>query len=123
MKYMLLIHLDEKAWAELGPERREQIMADSRPHVERLRAEGKFLDGCPLAPSSTGTILRLRDGKPVVTDGPYAETREQVGGYSLIEAGSQEEVVAMAKSFLGSRSIATIEVRRLADTREPEKSS
>ncbi len=115
MKYMLLTYLDEQAWLSLSEEERQQIMADSMPHVRQLMASGKFLGGAPLDPTAEASIVRLRDGKPLVTDGPFAETREQVGGYTLIEAKDREEAIAIAAGFLGTTSPSIIEIRRVAE--------
>jgi len=84
-------------------------------YVQQLITSGKFLGGAPLDPSSAASTVRWRDGKALVTDGPFAETREQVGGYTLVEARDQEEAIAMAAKFLGPAGVATIEVRRVAE--------
>jgi hypothetical protein len=114
MKYLLLTYLDEKAWLSLSEAQRQQIIAEPMSHVERLIANGKFLDGSPLHPSSTGATIRTRDGQPLVTDGPFAETREQVAGYTLIDAQDRDEALAIARGFLGDNSLATIEIRAVA---------
>ena len=115
MKYLLLTYLDEKAWAELGESEQERIMAECNPHVQQLLASGKFLGGAPLHPTSTATTVRVRNGKRLVTDGPFAETREQLGGYTLIEAKDVEEAIAIASGFLGTSSPSTIEIRAVAE--------
>jgi len=115
MKYMLLTHLDEKAWLSLSEAERQENMAEPMRYVQQLIANGKFLGGAPLDPSSAASTVRWRDGKPLVTDGPFAETREQVGGYTLIDAKDREEAIAIAAGFLGPSSPAIIEVRRVAE--------
>ena len=115
MKYMLLTYLDEKAWLSLSPEEQKREMDACAPHVEKLLATGKLLAGAPLHPTSTATTVRNRDGKRLVTDGPFAETREQLGGYTLIEAGDLDEAIEIAAGFLGEGSRATIEVRPVVD--------
>ena len=115
MKYMLLTYLDEKAWLSLSEAEQQQAMAECAPHVEQLLVSKKFLGGAPLHPTSTGATVRLRDGKPLVTDGPFAETREQLGGYTLIDAKDREEALAIAAGFLGKRGLAIIEVRAVAE--------
>jgi len=115
MKYMLLSYSDERAWLSLSDTEQQQIMVESMPHVEHLLASKKFLGGAPLLPASTAATVRLRDGKPLVTDGPFAETREQLGGYALIEAKDMEEAIRMAGGFLGPRSPATIEIRAVME--------
>src|SRR5688572_28799870 len=86
MKYMLLTYLDENAWLALNAEEQKRLMDECNPHVEKLLATKKLLAGAPLHPTSTATTIRYRDGKRLLTDGPFAETREQLGGYSIIEA-------------------------------------
>jgi len=115
MKYMFLTYLDEKAWLSLSETEQQQLMAEAMPHVEQLIASGKFLGGAPLHPTSTGATVRLRQGKPLVTDGPFAETREQIGGYTLIEAQDMDEATRIAAGFLGTRSPSIIEVREVVE--------
>jgi hypothetical protein len=83
--------------------------------VQSLLASGKLLDGAPLHPTSTATTLRVKGGKRLVTDGPYAETREQLGGYTLIEAQDLDEAIEIAAGFLGDSDLATIEVRPVVE--------
>ncbi len=118
MKYMFLVYQDEKAWENLSEAERQQIMADADPQVQQLIAKGKFLGGGPLHPTSTATSVRLRDGKPLVIDGPFAETREQLGGYSIIEAQDLDEAIRVASGFLGTRSLATIEIRPVLEQKD-----
>jgi hypothetical protein len=117
MKYMLLTYLDEKAWMNLGEAEQQQMMGKCKPHVEQLLASKKFLGGAPLEPTSTAATVRVRDGKPLVTDGPFAETREQLGGYTLIEAKDQDEAIRIAAGFLGTSSPSAIEVRAVAEVK------
>jgi hypothetical protein len=90
-------------------------MAGCEPHVRALIASGKFIDGAPLHPTSTATTVSVRNGKRLVTDGPFAETREQLGGYTLIDATDLDEAIRVAAGFLGSESMATIEIRPVVD--------
>jgi len=115
MKYMFLTYLDEKAWLSLSEAEQQQLMAECTPHLDQFIASGKFLGGAPLHPTSTGATVRLRQGKPLVTDGPFAETREQIGGYTLIEAKDMEEAIHIAAGFLGANGPAIIEVRQVAE--------
>ena len=117
MKYMFLTYLDEKAWLSLSETEQQQLMAECTPHLEQLIASGKFLGGAPLHPTSMGATVRLRDGKRLVTDGPFAETREQIGGYTLIDAKDLEEAISIAAWFLGTRSPSIIEVRPVVELR------
>ena len=112
MKYMLLTYLDEKKWLSLSPEEQKRLMDECGPHVQKLLAEKKLLAGAPLHATSTATTVRYREGKRLLTDGPFAETREQLGGYSIIEAKDLDEAIAIASGFFaGGSSFATIEVR------------
>lgn len=110
MKYMLLSYLDEKAWAALGEVEQQRLMAEATPHVQQLLASGKFLGGAPLHPTSTATTVSVREGKRFLADGPFAETREQLGGYVLIEAQDLDEAIGIASGFLG-RCPSRIEIR------------
>ena len=111
MKYMLLTYLDEKKWLAMSPEEQKREMDQCAPHVEKLLGTKKLLAGAPLHPTSTATTIRYRDGRRVLTDGPFAETREQLGGYTIIEAKDLDEAIAIASGFVGTSPIATIEVR------------
>ena len=115
MKYLLISYTNEKAWHARTEAERQQLMAEVMPHIEQLLARGKFFGGAPLHPTSTAATVRLRDGKCLVTDGPFAETREQIGGYTLIDADDFDEAVRIAEGFLGTRGPAIIEVRQLAE--------
>jgi hypothetical protein len=115
MKYMLLTYLDEKAWLGLSAEEQKRLMDECNPHVEKLLATKKLLAGAPLHPTTTATTIRYRDGRRLLTDGPFAETREQLGGYSIIEARDLDEAIAIASGFVGTSTIATIEIRPIVD--------
>jgi len=115
MKYMFLVYLDEKAWAALGEAEQQRLMAECGPHMEKLVASGKFLDGAPLHPTSTATTVGVRAGKRVVTDGPFAETREQLGGYTLIDATDLDEAIEIAAGFVGTSGMSRIEIRPVVD--------
>ena len=115
MKYMFLTYLDEKAWGRLSETEQKRIMDDCAPHVQQLIASGKFLGGAPLHPTSMAATVCLRNGKRLVTDGPFAETREQIGGYTLIEAKDLDEAIGIAAGFLGTSSPSAIEVRPVAE--------
>jgi hypothetical protein len=104
---MLLIHQEEKALTEGD---REHCYAESMHLIDDLRTEGKFLDAAPLHPVALSTCVRVREGRRVVTDGPFVETREQLGGYFLIEANDLDEAVEIAGRIPGARH-GTVEVR------------
>jgi hypothetical protein len=115
MKYMLLTYLDEKAWLSLSAEEQKRLMDECGPHVQKLLGTKKLLAGAPLHPTSTATTIRYRDGKRVLTDGPFAETREQLGGFTIIEANDLDEAIAIATGFVGTSTFASIEVRPIVD--------
>jgi hypothetical protein len=119
MKYMLLTYLDENAWLGMSEADRQAEMAKCEPHVRRLVASGKVIDGAPLHPTTMATTVRVKQSKRLVTDGPFAETREQLGGYTLIEAADLDEAIEAAAGFLGEGSMATIEVRPVVDYQLP----
>src|SRR5947208_13892578 len=91
VKYMLLICRDEQAWDRLSVTERQQIYVESMELAQELTSRGQYLGGSPLHPSSSATSVRVRDGKRLVTDGPFAETREQIGGYILIHVKDLDE--------------------------------
>lgn len=107
MRYMLLIYQDEKV---LDDDVREVCYQESLELAHDLKASGKFLATAPLQPVAAATSVRVRDGKRFVTDGPFAETREQLGGYFLVEAKDQDEAIAIAARIPGARR-GTVEVR------------
>jgi len=107
MKYMLLIYADENAWTN---EEREHCFVESTQLTHQLNSQGKYLGASPLHPVATATSVRVRDGKRLVTDGPFAETREQLGGYFLVEARDLNEAIEIAGRIPGARK-GTVEVR------------
>jgi hypothetical protein len=110
MKYLLLIHHEERAWAGLPEAERQRIYAEYGTFMQNMKASGQHLDGFELQPSSTATTVRIRDGKRLVTDGPFAETREQLGGYFLVEAADLDAAIDIA-SRIPSAAMGTIEIR------------
>ena len=106
MKYMLLICRDEQAWDRLSVTER----GESMKLTQELTSRGQYLSGSPLHPSSSATSVRVRDGKRLVTDGPFAETREQLGGYMLIDVKDLDEAIAIAARVPLART-STVEVR------------
>ena len=107
MKYMLLVYLDEQAMTE---EEREHCYVESAQLAQQLNSSGQYLDASPLHPISTATSVRVRDGKRLVTDGPFAETREQLGGYYVIEAQDLDEAIRVAERIPPAR-FGTVEIR------------
>ena len=111
MKYMLLIYGEENA---LDETEREQCYRESAQLAHQLNAAGKFLATAPLQLTATATSLRVREGKRYVTDGPFAETREQLGGYFLISATDLDEAIAIAARIPGA-SRGTVEIRPVVE--------
>jgi hypothetical protein len=111
---MLLICRDEESWRELGLAERQRIYAETFALSEELRARGQYLGGSPLLPASTATSVRVRNGKRVVTDGPFAETREHIGGYMLIDVQTLDDAIAIAARVPLART-STVEIRPLRD--------
>src|SRR4051812_16073850 len=100
MKYMLLIYLDEQA---LDETERQECYVKSAELAQQIYSKGQYLGAAPLHPTSTATSVRIRDGKRLVTDGPFAETREQLGGYFLIDARDLDEAIGIAARIPGAR--------------------
>ena len=97
MKYLLLICRDEPVWDKLSTSDRQQIYLDTVKLSEEIQARGQYFGGNPLHPSSAATSVRVRDGKRLVTDGPFAETREQLGGYYLLDCADLDEAMRWAE--------------------------
>jgi hypothetical protein len=111
MKYMLLIYADENGWTDAE---REKCYVESTQLAHALNSSGQFLATSPLQPVSTATSVRVRDGKPLVTDGPFAETREQLGGFFMIEAKNLDEAIGIAARIPGARK-GTVEIRPVVE--------
>jgi hypothetical protein len=107
MKYLLLIYQQEQALSETD---REHCYGESTQLAQELHAKGQFLSAAPLHPVATATSVRVRDGKQFVTDGPFAETREQLGGFFLIDAKDLDEAIVIAVQIPGAR-VGTVEIR------------
>ena len=110
MKYILLIYQNEESWKSLTEPELQQIYQEYGELRQQLQSTGQYVSGSQLQPTTTAASVRIRNGKDLVTDGPFAETHEQLGGYILIEAGSLEEAVAVGKRIPSAR-LGTIEVR------------
>ena len=107
MKYMLLVYLDEQAMSE---SEREHCYVESAQLARDLSAGGKYISASPLHPVATATSVRVRNSKRLVTDGPFAETREQLGGYYLIDARDLDEAMSIAERIPGAK-FGTVEIR------------
>lgn len=114
MKFMLIVHHDEEAFCKIEKEQRQQMLAESIELTHQLHAAGQYLNASPLQPAATAVMVRVRKGKPLVTDGPFIETREQIAGYFLIDAKDLNEAISIATRVPGAR-IGTVEVRPLIE--------
>jgi hypothetical protein len=114
MKYMLLVHHDEEAFGKRREAERQHLIQESVELANQLNTNGQYLSAAPLHPTSETMCVKLRDGKRIVTDGPFAETREQLGGYFLIDAKGLDEAIDIAARIPGAR-IGTVEVRPVTE--------
>lgn len=114
MKYLVLIYDDERMLDALPPAETESMMAECQVYIDRLRQNGQLLDAKRLESARTATTLRLRNGRMLTTDGPFAETKEQLGGYILIEAKDLNDAIRLAAGFPWART-GRIEVRALLE--------
>lgn len=112
MKYMLLVHHDEETFNKRSEAERVGLLQESVQLANDLHANGKYLSAAPLHPTSETSCIRVREGKRIVTDGPFAETREQLGGYFLIDAKDRDEALEIAARIPGAR-IGVVEVRQV----------
>ena len=111
MQYMLLVYADEQAWTEAE---RAACYLESTELAHRLKANGQFIATATLQPVATATCVQVRTGKRLVTDGPFAETREQLGGYYLIDAKDLDDAIGIAGSVPGARK-GTVEIRPVVE--------
>jgi hypothetical protein len=111
MKYLLLIYMGEKAISETE---RQHCYEESTQLAHDLKSSGKFLSAHPLQPVETATTVRLREGKRLVTDGPFAETREQLGGYFLVDASDLDDAIGIASRIPAAR-WGTVEIRPVTE--------
>ncbi len=116
MQYLLLCCFEENRWRALPEEQREEIMKEYRTLLQDLVQSGHYRSGAKLTPSSTTTTVRLNHGKPSITDGPFAETKEQIGGFHLIECANLDEAIAIALRIPTLPAGGTIEVRPVEHT-------
>lgn len=118
MRYLLLIYDDETGWDKLSEEEQKTILDEYWALDDALRESGNYLASEPLQPTPLSTTVRVRDDKTVITDGPFAETKEQLGGFYMVDARDVDEAIAIAARIPSARS-GTIEVRPILElTRE-----
>lgn len=114
MKYLLLIYQNEKQWAGHTEADAQKIYQEYGQLRQELTASGNFIGGSQLHPIATASSVRVRDGKPLITDGPFAETHEQLGGYFLVQAQNLDEALAIAARIPSARE-GTVEVRPIVE--------
>jgi hypothetical protein len=114
MKYLLMICGDEKMWADMSEAQRSAEHAEYGKFGAAIKKSGNYVAGQALQPTSTATTVRVRDGKTLTTHGPFAETREQLGGFYLVEARDLDEATAMAARIPSART-GCVEVRPILD--------
>jgi hypothetical protein len=119
MRYMLLMYGSESCWTE---KEREDCMRESMAICEELAQQGKLVASAPLHPVGTATSLRVRDGKRLITDGPFAETTEQLGGYYILDVEDLDEALAIA-SRLPPAKKGTVEIRPVFDLSHLERTA
>ena len=110
MQYLLLIYRNDAEYTNIGAAERKQMMADYGAFTQSIVQSGHFKAGDGLQPSTTATTVRVRDGKTLTTDGPFAETREQLDGYYLVEAKDLDTALGIAARIPGAKT-GSIEVR------------
>jgi hypothetical protein len=114
MKYLCLIYENEKQWESLPPAESEAIMGEYFAFTDGIRSNGKYVAGEALHPTATATTVRVRNGKVSTTDGPFAETKEQLGGFYLIEAKDLNDAIQVAAKIPSAR-LGSVEVRPVVD--------
>jgi hypothetical protein len=110
MQYLLMIYANEAEYAKIGPAASQQMLGEYQAFTKSIIESGNFKAGDRLQPTTTATTVRIRDGKTLTTDGPFAETREQLGGYYLVEAKDLDAAIGIAARIPGAR-VGSIEVR------------
>ena len=114
MKYLLAIYADEAEWAELSEEDRQAMYVEYARFAEDMGRRGMMIDGAELRPTAAATTVRVREGRTLVTDGPFAETKEQLGGYFVVECDSIDDAIEAAGQMPTARH-GCIEVRPLVE--------
>jgi hypothetical protein len=119
MKYLLLIYENEKAWSALPEAEQGKIFQEYMDYTARIRRSGNYVAGEALQPIASATTVRVKGGKTLTTDGPFAETREQLGGFYLVEAKNLDEATALAAG-IPTALTGSIEVRPILPTPLPD---
>ena len=114
MRYMLLVHHDQETFNQRSESERNELMRESVALANDLHRDGKYLGAAPLHSASETMCVQVREGRRIVTDGPFAETREQIGGYFLVDAADLDEAIEIASRIPGAR-IGTVEVRPVTE--------
>jgi hypothetical protein len=114
MQYLMLIYTQESSYMKMTPQEQAAMSAEFAKYTEEITKAGKNRGGNRLAPITSATTVRVRDGKRVTTDGPFAETKEQLGGYYLIDANDLDEAIALAARIPAAR-VGSIEVRPIVE--------
>jgi hypothetical protein len=120
MQYLLLIYHSEADWGKTKPTDEAAMYQEYGKLIGELSGKGKFLGGDQLKPTTMATTVRVRDGKRAVTDGPFAETKEQLGGYFLVEAADLDEAIAIAARIPSARN-GSIEVRPVSPRQQTKQ--
>jgi len=113
VKYICLIYSDESQWPKLPQNAVEEMMSEYRAFTESIKSSGHYIAGDRLQPTTAATTVRIRDGRLSATDGPFAETKEQLGGFYMIEAKDLNEAVQIGSRIPGAK-VGSIEVRPVA---------
>ena len=114
MKYLLLVHHSENEFTKIPEAERKAMLSESIQLCHHLHDKKQYVHASPLQPEAMGTVVRVRDGKPILTDGPFMETKEQLAGYFLVEVNDRAEAIRIAERIPGAR-IGTVEVRPLIE--------
>ena len=115
MKYLLLIYRAEHELTGMSEADRNSMFAEYRAYTEKIQKNGHWVAGNALQPVSTATTVRVKNGKTLTTDGPFAETREQLGGFYMVEAKDLDQAIGLAAEIPGAR-VGSIEVRPILPT-------
>ncbi len=118
MKYLCLIYADETLWQNMPRAEAEKVFSEYYAFTDGIKKSGHYIGGNPLQPTRTATTVRVRNGKTSTTDGPFAETKEQLGGYYLIEARDLNDAIQVASRIPGAR-LGSIEVRPVMEITGP----